>query len=149
MVIVPGPELADAGRALGVAWSDSGYFDVFDNGRPPADLPPKGHPSSLVVNPQGNGWRRPEVAVSGTTLVLEGKRYDLKRYDLVYATTCPDAPWVVDLVLHTTGPERLGRLAERLGHYGRYSWLLLPVGPGRVLRGNWEPSGSPLVAGAP
>jgi hypothetical protein len=41
---------------------------------------------------------------------------------------------------------RLEVLAGRIGHYGKYSWLLLPKGQGRVLRGNWPVGDSPLIA---
>jgi hypothetical protein len=41
---------------------------------------------------------------------------------------------------------RLESLARRVGHYGKYSWLLLPKGQGRVERGNWPVGDSPLTA---
>ena len=37
------------------------------------------------------------------------------------------------------------RLARRLGHYGKYSWLIMPAGQGDVVKGNWELAASPLV----
>ncbi len=149
MVVMPTPDLEAAGRSFGLAWSDSGYFDLFTDGRQPPDMEPYSQPVALVVNPVGTKWQRPEVVVSGKTVVLEGKRYSLDKFDLVYATENHYNRGVVDMVLYTTAPDRLPSLARRLGHYGKYSWLLLPVGQGRVQRGNWQPAGSPLVAEAP
>ena len=91
-------------------------------------------------------YRRPELAIAGTTLVLEGKRYSLDQYDLVFTAPNPHQADVTDLVVLCGSPERLAALGGRLGHYGKYSWLLLPAGQGRVLRGNWAVTASPLVA---
>ena len=65
-------------------------------------------------------------------------------YDLVYCATNPFDDSLTDLVIHSTSPQRIEALARRLGHYGKYSWLLRPTGQGRVLRGNWQPPGTPL-----
>ena len=80
--------------------------------------------------------------------MLEGTRYSLDQYDLVYAAANPSQLDVTDLVVLCGSPERLAALGGRLGHYGKYSWLLLPVGQGRVLRGNWATATSPLAAAA-
>ena len=152
MVLAFGPEEAEAARAFANAWTDSSYFAFFDKGRIPIDLPLSNYRSTLVINPSGADgkvWQRSEVTVAGKTVVLEGQRYSLDKYDLVYTTANPYGPGVTDLVVHSASPARLAGLARRLGHYGKYSWLLLPTGQGRVLRGNWQPAGSPLVAQAP
>ncbi|RKZ15226.1 hypothetical protein DRQ50_07765 [bacterium] len=152
MVVVFKPGEVDAARAFGYAWTDSGYFDLFEDGRLPVDMQPGQYVSALVINPagdEGKVWQRPEVTVAGKTIIMAGKRYSLDKYDLVYTTANPHGPGVSDLVVHSASPDRLAGLARRLGHYGKYSWLLLPTGQGRVLRGNWQPEGSPLVAKAP
>ena len=58
----------------------------------------------------------------------------------------PNDPEVTDLVILCASTHRLEALARRVGHYGKYSWLLLPVGQGKVLRGNWPAGDSPLMA---
>ncbi len=87
--------------------------------------------------------------ISGKTVVLEGKRYDLDKADLVYAIADPDLPRRTLLVVFCTSAERLPGLADRLSHYGKYSWLVLPTGRGRVIRGNWPAGASPLVKEKP
>ncbi len=91
-------------------------------------------------------YRHPELTVAGRTVVLEGRRYSLDDYDLVFAAPNPAQRGVTDLVVLCDDPGRLAALGNRLGHYGKYSWLLLPKGQGPVLRGNWTPAASPLVA---
>jgi hypothetical protein len=152
MVVAFGAEAAAAARVFADAWTDSGYFQLFDDGRLPVDLPQDNYTAALVVNPEGAAgepWRRPDLVVAGRTVVFEGKRYSLDDYDLVYATANPYAGEVSDLVVHCAQPARLPALARRLGHYGKYSWLLLPVGQGPVLKGNWRPGASPLMVAAP
>ncbi len=141
--------LAAAARGFGEGFTDGRYFNFLDSGLPPTDLPRGTFQSNLVINPEppvAEQYRRPELAIAGTTLVLEGKRYSLDQYDLVYAAANPSQLDVTDLVVLCGSPERLAALGGRLGHYGKYSWLLLPVGQGRVLRGNWAAATSPLAA---
>jgi len=149
--VVCGAAEREAGAAFGAAWTGDGEFTVTEDAA--AAVAPGGAAvANLVLNPgreAAPAWRRPEVTVAGRTLVLDGARYDLSRYDLVYAVANPADPAVTDLVVVSSEPARLAGLARRLGHYGKYSWLLLPTGQGRVLRGNWAPAGSPLVAEAP
>jgi hypothetical protein len=142
--VVCDPADRAAAEAFGAAWTGDGEFTVTEE-LTAAD----GTAANLVLNPGRDAlqaWRRPEVTVAGKTLVLAGKRYDLARWDLVYTVANPADATVTDLVVVTGDPSRLAGLGRRLGHYGKYSWLLLPAGQGRVLRGNWAPAGSPLVA---
>ncbi len=87
--------------------------------------------------------------VSGKTVVLNGKRYSLEKFDLAYVVVDPDHEDRTLLVVFCASPQRLAALANRLSHYGKYSWLLLPAGGGRVVRGNWPTGSSPLVAEKP
>ncbi len=140
---------ADAARAFGEAFADGRYFNLLTGGFPPSDLPPGSFQSNILINPApavAGHYRRPELAVAGRTLVLEGRRYSLDEYDLVYTAVNPAQADVTDLVVLCGSPARLAGLGGRLGHYGKYSWLLLPAGQGRVLRGNWAPAASPLTA---
>ena len=102
---------------------------------------------NVLVNPEFGllETRLPaELRVHGDLVILAGKRHDLRQHDLVFAAAAPHGG--VDLVILTRDAERLARLGRRLGHYGKYSWLLLPAGAGDTLRGNWQPAASPLVA---
>lgn len=148
-VVCAEPAQAEAARAFGGAFADGGQFNLLERGRPPRDLPPGSAQANLLLNPTPEvaaEYRRPELAIAGRTLVLEGRRYSLDEYDLVYATANPVRPDLTDLVVVCGSPARLAALGGRLGHYGKYSWLLLPAGQGRVLRGNWAPAASPLTA---
>jgi hypothetical protein len=103
--------------------------------------------SAVVLNPGAallKALKPAELTVSGSTLFLGGKRYSLKEFDLVYAAAPEGGPTC--LVVISDSPVRLESLARRVGHYGKYSWLLLPKGQGRVQRGNWAVGQSPLVA---
>ena len=111
-------------------------------------MPLGGH-ASIVINPGGELLKQiaPEdLVVSGTTLFLEGKRYSLKEFDLVFAGQDPGDPEATDLVILCASTHRLEAMSSRVGHYGKYSWLLFPVGQGKVLRGNWAAGDSPLMA---
>jgi len=102
---------------------------------------------NVLVNPEVGVLERrlpAELRVHGDLVFLAGKRHDLREYDLVFAATAPGDG--TDLVILTRDPERLVSLGRRLGHYGKYSWLLLPAGAGDTLRGNWQPADSPLIA---
>jgi hypothetical protein len=43
-------------------------------------------------------------------------------------------------------PARLPALAGRVGHYGKYSYLVFPASRGEVARGNWPVAAGPLTA---
>ena len=101
---------------------------------------------NVLVNPEFGPLAErlpPELRVHGDLVFLAGMRYDLREYDLIFAAEAPRGG--TDLVIVTRDPERLERLGRRLGHYGKYSWLLLPAKAGDILRGNWQPALSPLV----
>ncbi len=148
--VVSGDEAGhEAARRFGEAFADGRYFNFIDSGTPPSDLPRGKGQANIVINPSPDVARlysRPEVIVAGRTLVLEGKRYSLDKFDLVYCAANPFEAGVTDLVVICGDPQRLAGLGSRLGHYGKYSWLLLPAGQGRVERGNWTPAASPLAA---
>ncbi len=114
-------------------------------------IPPEAG-SGVIINPDAGVKKRllPEgLYVSGRTAIIEGKRYNLDQADLAYAVADPDRPGRTLLVVFCLNPRRLEGLADRLSHYGKYSWLVLPQGRGRVVRGNWPAGVSPLVAEKP
>ena len=109
-------------------------------------MPSAGH-AIIVINPGSPLFKDlapSDLVVSGTNLFLAGKRYSLKEYDLVFAAQDPGDSEITDLVILCSSTHRLEALARRVGHYGKYSWLLLPAGQGKVLRGNWPTGDSPL-----
>jgi hypothetical protein len=138
------PEMAAAARNFATDFSETEEFPFHADGV----LPSGGH-AGIVINPSGDLLKMlapGDLVVSGTTLFLAGKRYSLKEYDLVFAAEDPARSGVTDLVILCDSTHRLEALARRVGHYGKYSWLLLPVGQGKVLRGNWPVGDSPLMA---
>ena len=84
-----------------------------------------------------------ELRVHGDLVFLAGKRYSLKENDLVFAAPAPGGG--TDLIILTRSAPRLKGLGSRLGHYGKYSWLLFAGSGRQVVKGNWTPQGSPLV----
>jgi aminopeptidase N len=138
------PDMVTAARNFAADFSEKDEFPFHEDGT----LPSGGH-ASIVINPGGallKQFAPNDLVISGTTLFLEGKRYSLKEFDLVFAGQDPGDPEVTDLVILSDSTHRLEALARRVGHYGKYSWLLLPVGQGKVLRGNWATGDSPLMA---
>lgn len=143
-VFVPPPDATDwreptAAFARGFCECDEPDLEL--TGRPRPDA------VNVLVNPSADVLtaRLPaELHVHGDLVILAGKRHDLREHDLVFAAAAPGG--VTDLVILTRDPERLVRLGRRLGHYGKYSWLLSPAGRGDTLRGNWQPADSPLMA---
>jgi len=108
--------------------------------------------AGVMINPSAAAAKRllPEgLYVSGATVVLDGKRYDLGQVDLAFAVADPDQPGRTLLLVYSRSPRRLAGLANRLSHYGKYSWLVLPSGRGKVERGNWPAGASPLAAQRP
>jgi aminopeptidase N len=138
------PDMVTAARNFAADFSEKDEFPFHEDGT----LPSGGH-ASIVINPGGallKQFAPNDLVISGTTLFLEGKRYSLKEFDLVFAGQDPGDPEVTDLVILSTSPQRLEALSRRVVHYGKYSWLLFPVGQGKVLRGNWAAGDSPLMA---
>lgn len=138
----PGP-LREAAVAFARAFAESDTVAVVAG-----DLPPDGRPA-VVLNPGPALLSRlaaPGLTVSGRTFFLDGRRYSLDATDLVYAAADPRRPGAAVLVVLCGSPARLPGLADRVSHYGRYSWLALPAGQGRPERGNWPAGASPLLA---
>ena len=140
-------ELA-AARQFAAAFAEDEDPALHADGQAPrGDTPDAGH-SAVILNPDATilkEWSPPELTVSGQYVFLEGKRYSLQEYNLVFAADNPDLSTVTDMLVVCRDAAQLPSLARRLGHYGKYSWLLLPVGSGRPLRGNWSPAESPLA----
>jgi aminopeptidase N len=116
--------------------------------------------SAILINPAADVLERrlPRAAtVAGDLVFLDGKRYSLQEYDFVLAagrderavdagpSGDPERTEVTDLIVLCRSPQRLPGLASRIGHYGKYSWLLLPAGRGETIKGNWKIQGSPLA----
>ncbi len=133
----------------------TGFATAFTETDPPAilsalpqDVDVEGAVTAVVMNPGPETLKAyvpAELQVAGDLVFLDGKRYNLKDYDLVFAARNPGHQSITDLVVISRSPDRLPRLGERLGHYGKYSWLLLPAGAGQTLKGNWSPAGNPLA----
>ncbi len=118
------------------------------------DIRTDGVPDSAAVNvlvnpaPDILSKRLPaELQVHGDLVFVAGRRVGLKDHDIVFAAASPGGG--VDLVILTRSAPRLGKLGGRLGHYGKYSWLLFPAGAGPTIKGNWTPIGNPLAATLP
>ena len=144
VVDAPPPALAEAALAFARAFAEDDSAATVDGA-----LPDDGR-ALVLVNPGAALLARfpaPGLTISGRYAFLEGKRYDLAATDLVYAAADPRRPGATALVVLCTAPERLPGLADRVSHYGKYSWLALPAGQGRPERGNWPAGPSPLLAG--
>ncbi|PID78684.1 hypothetical protein CSB20_13905 [bacterium DOLZORAL124_64_63] len=141
------PAMAAAARRFAAEFTEKDDFPVVEDGNPPAGTGGTVR-ANLVINPGGDllkGYTNADLMVSGETILLKGKRFSLKNVDLVFCARNPHDPNVSDLVVLSRSPQRLGGLARRLGHYGKYSYLVFPAGRGKVEKGNWEPGASPLV----
>ncbi len=110
-----------------------------------------GNPSpgavNIVINPAPGLFERyapADLTFDGQRYNLAGRSYDAVDNDLVFAANAPGGG--TDLVVMVTDPERLPGLGNRLPHYGKYSWLVLPGDGGRPTRGNWTPDAGPLHA---
>ncbi len=151
IISVPTGEAAQvaAGYEFAAAYmGDDQYLNVFENGELPVDLPANAAASAILLNPDAaklTRWNPPSLTVAGDLVLISGTRYSLKEYDLVFAASNPYySGLVTDLVVISRSPERLAGLANRITHYGKYSWLLFPVNGGRPERGNWQAGESPL-----
>jgi hypothetical protein len=138
-----------AAQGFARAFSEQDFVSLLPDGELPVDVQPEAASSTVLLRTGGAGledYLPDGLTVAAGAVYLEGKRYALDEYDLVYAVTDPHYLHVTDLVVVSRSPQRMESLGRRLGHYGKYSWLLLPAGRGRVLRGNWTPAGTPLRA---
>ncbi len=138
------PRLEAAGQSFATSFTEDDAAELLTDGA----LVAGGH-SNVIMNPDSVLLQRlspKDLQVAGKMIFLGGKRYDRAKYDLVFAAHDPDDPAVTHLVVLCDSPQRLEGLANRVSHYGKYSWLMLPVGSGRPDRGNWTPGESPLLA---
>jgi len=138
-----------AARQFAVEYTGIESPTVFENGQPPVDIRPGTATSFILIIPptaELTPRLQPAVNVVGDLIFIDGARYNLNEYDLVLTATNPHDPTVTDMVVICRNPVRLPSLASRVGHYGKYSWLLFPAGQGRAIRGNWLPAGNPLSA---
>ena len=138
------PMLQAAAQTFATGFSEDEAVVVQADGQ----LVPGGH-SNIIMNPDAALLKRllpAELKLAGKQIFLGGKRYGREKFDLVFAAADPDDPSVTHLVVLCDSPPRLENLANRVGHYGKYSWLILPVGSGSPDRGNWQPGTSPLLA---
>ncbi|MFH1842097.1 MAG: M1 family aminopeptidase, partial [bacterium] len=138
-----------AARRFAVEYTGIETPTCFENGQPPVDIRPGTASSFILLNPPASELTprlQSAVNVVGDLIFLDGARYNLNEYDLVLTATNPHDPTVTDMVVICRDPQRLPSLASRVGHYGKYSWLLFPAGQGRAIRGNWLPEGNPLSA---
>jgi aminopeptidase N len=149
-VLPPGDEqMIAAARRFAVTFSGNETPMVVEGGHPPADVRAGSATDGVLLDPPPEvlrEWLPAGVTVAGDLLFIEGLRYDLRQNDAVLAVPHPHDPGATYLIVLCRSPGRLEGLANRLGHYGKYSWLVFPAGRGQVTRGNWQPVGSPLVA---
>ncbi len=127
-------------------------YAIVENGELPADTKPGSGTSSILINPGTEllgKYQNSELMISGNTFFLGGKRYNLKDYDLVFTGTNPYDSTITDLIILCNSPHRLESYARRLGHYGKYSYLIFPAGNGSPTKGNWPLSDSPLTVKRP
>ncbi len=136
--------LRAAGQAFAASFAEDDAVTVAADGL----IVPGGH-ANVIINPPADLLKRlapAELKLAGAMIFLGGKRYERKKFDVVFAAPDPDDPSLTHLVVLCDSPQRLEGLANRVSHYGKYSWLLLPVGSGRPDRGNWTAGASPLTA---
>ena len=155
LIVLPdatGPELA-AAEAFARAYTESDTPMTYGGGRPPVDVRPGAGVMKVLVNPRPEvlaercaGALKWQLTVAGDLVFLAGQRHDLKQNDIVFAAYDPRDPAVTDLVVLCRSPERLPGLAGRVGHYGKYSYLVFPVARGDAVKGNWPVTGGPLTA---
>jgi hypothetical protein len=101
---------------------------------------------NVLINPAPTVFEMRQPAalqLHGDLVFLDGRRIDLAEHDVVFAVAAPSG--TTDLVVLTRNAGRLQGLGSRLGHYGKYSWLVFPASGGGVERGNWQPAASPLT----
>ncbi len=138
--VLPTGLLAETGRTFAQDWIESDAPVIVA-----ADAPVDGH-VRILLNPGPTTLAALLPAgtqVSGTLFFLEGQRHDLKNTDAVMAIASPDEPATTWLIVICRSAPRLERLAGRLSHYGKYSYLVFPE-RGRALKGNWPVAASPL-----
>ncbi len=89
------------------------------------------------------------AAVSSEAVTLDGRRFPREGNTFVLAGLCPgDTACSAALVISDAG-EKLGLLASKLPHYGKYSWLVFDKDMVSVASGIWKVTASPLAADLP
>jgi len=137
------PMMLASSEAFAAAFVEQDGVEIHTDGQ----LVPGGR-TNIVINPDQEVFSQlapAELQLVGSAIFLGGKRYKSREFDLVFAAADPQDASLTHLVVVCRSPSRLEGLARRIGHYGKYSWLMLPVGTGRPDRGNWTPGDSPLV----
>ena len=145
----PTPELEEAGLAFARELCELQEGFAFRTGGKLIEEPDPDQPFAQVVINPGPALQellQPEgLMVVDRTVYIAGKAYDRDAFDLVYAVADPNLPGRTALVILCDSPQRLEAMARRVSHYGKYSWLAMPTGMGRVQRGNWAVGDSPLL----
>ncbi len=137
-----------AARNFAGEFIEQPLYAFIEDGHLPPDAKMGTGRSNIVINPGKEllaGYKNSELMISGKNFFLGGKRYSLDKFDLVFTASSPLDPSLTDMVILCNSPHRLEALARRLGHYGKYSYLVFPVGQGSPVKGNWQLSDSPLV----
>ena len=155
LIVLPdatGPELA-AAEAFARAYTESDTPMTVGGGLPPGDAIPGTGVMKVLVNPRPEvltercaGALKGLLTVAGDLVFLAGQRYDLQQNDVILAAYDPRDPSVTDLIVLCRAPGRLPGLAGRVGHYGKYSYLVFPAARGEAAKGNWPATGGPLTA---
>jgi aminopeptidase N len=102
-----------------------------------------GH-SSIYINPSPeliSNLLPATVEFAGKYLFINGARHNLKENDIILTVTNENGK--TDLIVFGHSYETLPKLAGRISHYGKYSYLIFPQ-RGRPQKGNWEITESPL-----
>jgi len=140
--------MTEAARKFAAEFIEQPLYAFIEDGQLPADAKLGTGQSNIVINPGKEllaSYKNEELMISGKNFFLGGKRYSLDKYDLVFTAVSPSDPSLTDLIIMCNSPHRLEAMARRLGHYGKYSYLVFPVGQGSPVKGNWKLSDSPLV----
>jgi len=147
-----GPAL-DAAEAFARDFAESDQPMTVGGGLAPADVTPGSGLAKVLLNPQPAALQerlarlpKGQLTVAGDLAFVAGQRFSLREHDLVFAAADPHDRALTDLVVICRSPDRLPGLASRVGHYGKYSYLVFPAGQGEVAKGNWPAAGSPLTA---
>lgn len=138
----PGDACAAAARGFAQAWAEGSEPAYLG-----ADEAPPSGAARVLISPAADEIAEMtpgELQLAGGLAFLGGLRIDLNKYDLVFAARRPGGARV-DLVVLGRDPGRLERLGSRLGHYGKYSYLVFPAGHGEVRKGNWKTEDTPLL----
>ncbi len=140
--------MTEAARKFAEEFIEQPLYAFIEDGLVPADAKLGTGQSNILINPGKEllaGYKNSELMISGKNFFLGGKRYSLDKFDLVFTATNLSDPSLTDMIILCNSPHRLEAYARRLGHYGKYSYLVFPVGQGSPVKGNWQLSDSPLV----